>query len=98
MPSERQIVLSKVFEKSYRKFTNKNPALKLSISRTLSKLQANVFDPSLRTHKLSGNLAAYLACSCGYDCRIIFSIEKDLNNPEVENIVLLDIGTHDDVY
>ncbi|WP_299516923.1 hypothetical protein [Mucilaginibacter sp.] len=53
-----------------------------------------MLDPTLRTHKLSGKLAAYLACSCGYDCRIIFTIEKD----NVENILLLDIGTHDDVY
>ena len=25
-------------------------------------------------------------------------IEKDFINPDVENIILLDIGTHDDVY
>jgi mRNA-degrading endonuclease YafQ of YafQ-DinJ toxin-antitoxin module len=31
------------------------------------------------------------SCSCGYDCRIVFSVEP-------EQIVLLDIGTHDEVY
>jgi mRNA-degrading endonuclease YafQ of YafQ-DinJ toxin-antitoxin module len=40
------------------------------------KLEQDVYDPALRTHKLGGKLAAYLACSCGYDCRIVFSIEK----------------------
>jgi len=95
---ERKIVLSKAFEKSYKKFTAKNPSLKLSISKALAKLQFDACDPSLRTHKLSGKLAAYLACSCGYDCRIIFSIEKDISIADTENIVLLDIGTHDDVY
>ncbi|WP_426670638.1 type II toxin-antitoxin system YafQ family toxin [Mucilaginibacter sp. McL0603] len=98
MPSDRKLVLSKAFEKSYQKFTSKNQALKATISKALLKLQQDAYDPSLRTHKLSGKLAAYLACSCGYDCRIIFIIEKDLSDPDVENILLLDIGTHDDVY
>jgi mRNA interferase YafQ len=98
MPLNRRLVLSKPFEKSYQKFTKKNQALKASINKALLKLQFDAYDPALRTHKLSGKLASYLACSCGYDCRIIFSIEKDLSNPDVENIILLDIGTHEDVY
>jgi mRNA interferase YafQ len=98
MPSERKLVLSKAFEKSYQKFTSKNNALKITIAKALLKLEQDAFDASLRTHKLSGKLAAYLACSCGYDCRIVFTIEKDPSNPNAENIVLLDIGTHDDVY
>lgn len=39
------------------------------------------------------------ACSCGYDCRIVFSIERvDDVDVDLETIVLLDIGTHDKVY
>ena len=98
MPLERKLGLSKPFEKSYQKFTSKSPALKAAIAKTLYKLTNDAFDPSLRTHKLSGKLALYLACSCGYDCRIIFTIEKDPTDPKNENILLLDIGTHDDVY
>ena len=98
MPAERTLVLSKTFERSYQKFTGKKSALKISIAKALLKLQLDPYDPALRTHKLSGKLAAYLACSCGYDCRIVFTIEKDLATPNTENIVLLDIGTHDDVY
>ncbi|WP_221452741.1 type II toxin-antitoxin system YafQ family toxin [Mucilaginibacter sp. FT3.2] len=91
-------MLSKAFEKSYQKFTAKNNALKNAIAKALGKLQSDACDPALRTHKLSGKLAAYLACSCGYDCRIIFVIDKDLTNPDLEIILLLDIGTHDDLY
>ena len=80
------------------KFTAKNQLLKGAIEKALLKLRHNAFDPSLKTHKLSGKLVALLACSCGYDCRIVFIIEKDLSNPDTENILLLDIGTHDDVY
>jgi mRNA interferase YafQ len=98
MVRERKLVLTKAFEKSYQKFTSKNTRLKNAIHKTLSQLQADAFSPLLKTHKLSGKLAAYLACSCGYDCRIIFTIEKDLLDPGFENIILLDIGTHEDVY
>jgi mRNA interferase YafQ len=62
------------------------------------KLKQDAFDPSLKTHRLSGKLAAILACTCGYDCRILFIIERDIANEQLENIVLLDIGTHADVY
>lgn len=95
---KRALVLSKQFEKSYKKFSANNQILKSGIIKALEKLESDAYDPSLRTHKLSGKLAAYLACYCGYDCRIIFIIEKDINNPDLENIILLDIGKHDDVY
>lgn len=98
MHLERKLVLTKAFEKSYQKFTGKNRALKTSIAKSLVKMQHDVYDPALRTHKLSGKLAAYISCSCGYNCRIIFIIEKDLLDFNAENIILLDIGTHDDVY
>jgi len=34
---------------------------------------------------------------CGYDCRIVFSIEID-EKTGCEVIILHDIGTHDEVY
>jgi mRNA interferase YafQ len=98
MPVARNLVLSRAFEKSYQKFTAGNEPLKKAIQKTLFKLEYDAFDPALRTHKLSGKLATYLACSCRYDCRVIFTIEKDITDPTIENILLLDIGTHDDVY
>lgn len=60
-------------------------------------MQEDVFAASLGTHKLSGTLEGLRACSCGYDCRIVFSIERNLVGDR-EFIVLLDIGTHDEVY
>ena len=95
---ERRLIVSKTFEKAYKKFASKNDLLKKSIGKALFKLQSDPYESSLRTHKLSGKLAAYLACSCGYDCRIIFTIEKHDNNANCEDIVLLDIGTHNEVY
>ena len=95
---ERNLILSKEFKKSFKKFAGKNAILEASVEKAFEKLKQDAFDTSLKTHKLSGKLASYFACSCGYDCRIIFIIEKDLNTNQQENIVLLDIGTHDAVY
>jgi len=44
------------------------------------------------THKLSGKLRGLWAFSCDYDCRVIF---KFINK---ENVLLIDIGSHDEVY
>lgn len=60
-------------------------------------MQSDLYEPSLGTHNLSGELKGLKACSCGYDCRIVFAIEEDPETAE-DCIVLLDIGTHDDVY
>jgi hypothetical protein len=57
----------------------------------------DVFAPSLMTHRLKGEFDGLRACSCGYDCRIIFSLEKNKETQE-EEIVLLNIGSHDEVY
>jgi mRNA interferase YafQ len=63
----------------------------------LTSLEEDAFSLQLKTHKLSGNLFGLLACTCGYDCRIIFSIEKD-SSTHKEVVLLIDIGTHDEVY
>jgi mRNA interferase YafQ len=95
--SKRKLILSRSFIKSYKKFTAKKPTLKAVIEKALFHLEEDAFAPGLRTHKLSGNLFGYFACSCGYDCRIIFSVEKNLTT-KAEAILLIDIGTHDEVY
>ena len=51
----------------------------------------------LETHALRGGSKGLLSCSCGYDCRIIFRLEPS-PKPDTQNIVLLDVGTHDEVY
>jgi mRNA-degrading endonuclease YafQ of YafQ-DinJ toxin-antitoxin module len=55
------------------------------------------YNPILRTHKLKGKLSGAYACSVEYDCRIIFSFEYNQEIEETE-IMLIDIGTHDEVY
>jgi addiction module RelE/StbE family toxin len=59
----------------------------------LKKLEIDPFEPSLKTHKLHGKMSEFHACSLTHDYRIVclFLIQNDL-------IVLVDIGSHDDVY
>lgn len=60
-------------------------------------MQDDINNPVLETHKLSGNLIGLWALSCGFDCRIIFRIEKSLITNE-NVILLIDFGTHNEVY
>jgi mRNA-degrading endonuclease YafQ of YafQ-DinJ toxin-antitoxin module len=94
---KRKIVLSKSFEKAYIKFVNKRPILKTAIQKSIFLLEEDALNKKLKTYKLSGNLYGLFACSCGYDCRIIFSIEINIETKE-EEILLIDLGTHDEVY
>lgn len=65
------------------------------VDATLAGLEEDAFQPRLQTHKLTGELQGRYACSVAYDTRIVFRIESD---PAGELIVLLSIGTHDEVY
>jgi hypothetical protein len=51
--------------------------------------------PSLLTHKLRGPLAGCWACSAGYDLRVVFEY---VQHQGAEAILLLALGTHDEVY
>lgn len=83
------------FVRAAKKIIRKNPTHSKDIQITLQQLEKDVYHPSLRTHKLTGNLQGSLACSAGYDLRIIFCLVKHVDK---EAILLESIGTHDEVY
>ena len=93
----REIIATPRFNRALRKFTKRNLDLRDKIQQTLTQMQEDIFAVNLDTHKLSGSLDGVNACSCGYDCRILFSIDRDPDS-ELEVIILLDVGNHDDVY
>ncbi len=92
----RELILTPSFIKAFQKLVKRNPLLKQKLQVVLEQMRGDVFATHLSTHKLTGQLSGLFACSCGYDCRIIFSIEKDQNNQEI--IMLHNIGTHKAVY
>lgn len=93
----RPLVETPRFRRMFRRHVRRNPALRTRIEETLRLMSEDVFAPSLATHKLSGELFGLLACSCGYDCRIVFAIEID-DVEQQEVILLISIGTHEEVY
>ena len=82
IPSDRFISDSQKLEK-------RNKKLKESIRKTLYYLQVNPGHPSLRLHKLAG-MNTY-SISVNMSIRIVFGRVGD-------DIHLLCIGTHEDVY
>jgi len=85
------------FERAFRRFVRKNPALQPQIETTLRRMAENLDDPRLKTHHLSGQLAGLHACSAGYDCRIVFAKQKHPKSG-AEVLLLINIGTHEEVY
>ena len=88
-----KLVKDENYQRKERKFFKKHVHLVDKYAEVLTKLKTNPFDPSLKTHKLKGELNEFYSCSLTYDYRIIcvFLIQD-------ETIVLVDIGSYDEVY
>ena len=88
-----KIFFPKKYEKIAKKFFKRHPDLKARYSKTIRLLKSNPFHPSLRLHKLKGELSEYYSVSIDMEYRIILDfiiIDKE--------IFLIDIGSHDEVY
>ncbi len=81
------------FIKTAKKFFKKHPQLSGNFRDIILKLQANPFDPSLKTHKLKGKLKDKYGVSITYQYRITIGIQTNENE-----VILMDIGSHDEVY
>jgi addiction module RelE/StbE family toxin len=91
------LVAEKRFKKAFKRLIKKNPQLRDKILSVLDLLEIDPFSPALKSHKLTGNLANCWSCSVSYDCRIVFTFSKDTDSDNVV-IILIDIGSHDEVY
>lgn len=91
----RELIRSNAFIRAARRFLKKHPQAAGSLESTLQMLHGDAFDVRLKTHKLKGDLVGVWACSGGYDLRILFEFVTHSN---AEAILLLTIGTHDEVY
>ncbi|MCL6635154.1 MAG: type II toxin-antitoxin system YafQ family toxin [Peptococcaceae bacterium] len=80
------------FKRSFRKTIENNRYMKKKFVETIGIFVEDPFHPALRTHKLSGRLKGLWAFSIDYDCRVIFMFLDD------GSALLIDIGTHDEVY
>lgn len=87
-----EIVWDAGFKRSYKKRIS-TIVLRKKFWDALALFEQNPFDPKLGTHKLSGRLKGLWAFGLAYDSRVVFKfIEND------KSVLLIDIGTHDEVY
>ena len=93
----RTLIWSNTFVRAFKRTLKKHPQSQADLETTLARLAENPFAPQLETHKLKGNLAGTWACRAGYDLRIVFEFVKCADHAE-DDIFLLDIGTHNEVY
>jgi addiction module RelE/StbE family toxin len=75
----------------------RSPPLTDKVFQVLQRLVENPSDPALKTHKLSGRLKGLRACWVEYDCRIVFTFKPNPTGGD-DLILLIDIGTHDEIY
>jgi mRNA-degrading endonuclease YafQ of YafQ-DinJ toxin-antitoxin module len=87
------LVATEHFERRARKFLRKHPDLRKALRDTLDDLARDPFQPKLKLHFLAGSLAGVQAVSLTYSHRLTVLVR--LTEQEV---VLLDLGTHDEVY
>jgi mRNA-degrading endonuclease YafQ of YafQ-DinJ toxin-antitoxin module len=93
----RELLWSNTFRRALRRTVKRQPHVRGDIEATLRLLQADPFAPQLATHKLKGRLAGIWACSAGYDLRILFEFVRSPQREE-EDLFLIEIGAHDEVY
>lgn len=81
------------FTRSAERFIRRHPQLRARLASVLRDLEQDPFQSHLRLRELSGKLQGLQAVSLTYEYRITLIVlvtEKE--------IVLLDIGSHDEVY
>jgi mRNA-degrading endonuclease YafQ of YafQ-DinJ toxin-antitoxin module len=93
----RPLVWSATFVRALKRAIRRDPGLTRRVERTLQQLSEDPFHPSLHTHKLKGQLAGAWACTVDYQHRILFEFVRNPESGE-EEILLLTMGTHDEVY
>jgi len=87
------LVTTHHFERRARKFLRKHPDLRPALRDTLDRLSEDPFEPRLRLHALAGSLSGIQAVSLTHSFRLALILKVT-----EEEILLLDIGTHDEVY
>lgn len=93
MGNAYRLVWTETFLRTARKFLKARPWLRPTFEAVLRRLEANPDDPALRLHPLHGALEGKQAVRLTYSDRIVLRVER-----RERDILLLDVGTHDDVY
>ncbi len=80
------------FKRAFQKRIKSNVDLEARFWQKLEQFTIDPFEPSLKTHKLSGKLNDFWSFTIDYDERVLFYFTED------GKAVFVDIGNHDQVY
>ena len=86
-----KVFLAPSFVKAYKKLIKRNHRFSTKIKEQIELFKENPASPALKLHKLKGVLGESWSFSVTDDLRIIISYCPD-------GAVLVDIGTHEEVY
>ena len=88
-----RLIYPETYLKKASKFIKKHSELRNQYQKTLELLELNPYHPSLRLHSLQGRLSGLSSVSINMGYRIVLELiitDKD--------IILVDVGSHDQVY
>jgi len=88
-----KLITTTYYEKKLKTFKSKYPELKEKYIKTIKMLQVNPSHPSLRLHKLKGNLSDLYSVSLNMKYRILLDFIIKENQ-----VILIDIGDHDGLF
>lgn len=87
------LVRTSAFDRQLARFIRAYPDVRARVASVLRDLEADPFQPHLRLHALHGELQGCHAVRISYAYRIVLTLQIS-----AREIVLLDIGAHDEVY
>jgi mRNA-degrading endonuclease YafQ of YafQ-DinJ toxin-antitoxin module len=87
-----KVSFSSSFRRAFKKRVKGKTDLEARFWTKVEVFTADPFEPSLKTHKLSGKLKDLWSFSLEYDERVVFYFTDD------GNAVFVDVGNHDEVY
>jgi Txe/YoeB family toxin of toxin-antitoxin system len=89
-----ELIWDERFRKIYRKWIRQHPELKEQFARKIVQFEEDPFHSSLKTHTLSGVLKGLWSFRITYEHRLVF----DFTDESRAKVVLIDIGSHEEVY
>ncbi|MFQ5586931.1 MAG: type II toxin-antitoxin system YafQ family toxin [Thermodesulfobacteriota bacterium] len=88
-----EIITTRHFMRNARKFLRKHPDLRDRVAKVIDDLKEDPFQPHLELHALGGKLEDIFAASISHSYRLTLSLKIT-----EKEIILLDIGSHNEVY
>lgn len=88
-----RLIYPESYVRKAKKFLRKHPEMSSQYQKTLEILELNPYHPSLRLHSLRGRLKGLSSVSINMSYRIVLEMVIQDND-----IILVDVGSHDQVY